>query len=171
MIRGVFFLCLAIGSVLQVSAQTSGQPVIAGVDHIPVAVRDLDSAAARFKALGFALKPGRSHTNGIRNMHVKFTDGTELELITATDARDELTTAYRQHLAKGEGPAFLALYTPDKAALIRLLKRSGLAFDTADGFPTMAAHGPLPYLFFGSGNQSHCMDIVKDTTYSHVHGI
>ncbi len=92
------------------------EPAITGLDHIPIAVRDLARAADDYRALGFALKPGRPHDNGIQNQHVKFTDGTELELITAPEARDELTTTYRRHLEKGDGPAFLAFFAPQRAS-------------------------------------------------------
>jgi hypothetical protein len=89
---------LAIAGV--VVARPQGQPASGdqanrGLDHIPIAVADLERAAERYRALGFALKPGRPHENGIRNEHAKFTDGTELELITAPAARDELTSTYR----------------------------------------------------------------------------
>ncbi|HEX8906001.1 MAG TPA: VOC family protein, partial [Longimicrobiaceae bacterium] len=57
---------------------------IARVDHVPVAVRDLEAAVRDFAALGFSFKPGRPHPNSILNQHVKFRDGTEVELITAT---------------------------------------------------------------------------------------
>ena len=77
-------------------------PAVTGLDHIPIAVRDLDRAAADYRALGFALKPGRPHDDGITNQHVKFPNGTELELITAAEARDELTATYLKHLAAGE---------------------------------------------------------------------
>jgi hypothetical protein len=83
-------------------------PAVIGLDHIPIAVGDLARAADDYRALGFALKPGRPHDNGIQNQHVKFTDGTELELITAPAAGDALTTTYRRHLENGDGPAFLA---------------------------------------------------------------
>jgi hypothetical protein len=108
-----------------------------GLDHIPIAVNDLDRASADYRALGFALKPGRPHDNGITNQHVKFPDGTELELITAPEARDPLTATYRKHLAAGEGPAFLALFAPgvDAASL-------GLNAD------------PLQYIFMFGRNQS-----------------
>jgi catechol 2,3-dioxygenase-like lactoylglutathione lyase family enzyme len=89
-------------------------PVVTGLDHVPIAVKDLDRAAAAYRRLGFVLKPGRPHANGIRNRHAKFADGTELELITAPAARDALTATYRRHLAAGDGPAFLALYTPPR---------------------------------------------------------
>jgi catechol 2,3-dioxygenase-like lactoylglutathione lyase family enzyme len=110
---------------------------VTGLDHIPIAVRDLERAAADYRSLGFALKPGRPHANGITNQHVKFRDGTELELITAPAARDALTTTYRKHLAEGDGPAFLALFAPGVDA-----RSLGL---TAD---------PLRYIFMFGRNQS-----------------
>ena len=102
------------------------------LDHVVLAVNDLEDIAGRFRSFGFTLKPGRPHDNGIRNQHVKFTDGTELELLTAPDARDDLTTRYRQHLAAGDGPAYLAL-----------MVRGGPA----------PAEKP-PYVFFGGRNAS-----------------
>jgi catechol 2,3-dioxygenase-like lactoylglutathione lyase family enzyme len=85
---------------------------VEGLDHVVVAVNDLAAAVADYRALGFAIKPGRPHDNGIRNFHVKFSDGTEIELLTAPQSRDALTATYRQHLAEGDGPAFVALYAP-----------------------------------------------------------
>jgi catechol 2,3-dioxygenase-like lactoylglutathione lyase family enzyme len=102
------------------------------LDHVVLAVNDLEAAAAKFRSFGFALKPGRLHDNGIRNEHVKFKDGTELELLTAPEARDDLTTRYRKHLAAGDGPAFLAL-------MVR-------------GAP--APTDRPPYIFFGGRNAS-----------------
>src|SRR5206468_6529298 len=66
------------------------RPLVTGIDHIPIAVRDLDAAAAQYRRLGFTLKPGTPHANGVRNEHAKFADGTELELITAPAATDAL---------------------------------------------------------------------------------
>ena len=86
---------------------------VQGLDHIPIVVRDLDRAAADFSALGFALKPGRPHANGLLNVHAKFRDGTELELITATAPTDELSRRYLDWLKRGEGPALLGLYVPN----------------------------------------------------------
>jgi len=83
---------------------------VIGLDHIPIAVGDLESSAEEHRELGFTLKPGRPHANGIRNQHVKFQDGTELELITTPEVRDGLTATYRRHLQAGDGPAFLALW-------------------------------------------------------------
>jgi catechol 2,3-dioxygenase-like lactoylglutathione lyase family enzyme len=126
----------AIAAALIQSAQA--QPIVLGLDHIPVAVRDLERASDRYRALGFTLKPGRPHDNGIRNNHAKFADGTEIELITAPAVRDALTKTYVKHLAAGDGPAFLALFTRNQAGAATLLK----------------AAGDLPYIFFGPRNAS-----------------
>ena len=115
-------------------AATLLAPGVAGLDHVPIAVADLEKAGDTYRRLGFALKPGRPHANGIRNLHAKFPDGTEIELITAPAARDPLTTKYRRHLAGGDGPAFLALYAPDEG------RARGL--------------GAPGYVFFGPRNAS-----------------
>jgi catechol 2,3-dioxygenase-like lactoylglutathione lyase family enzyme len=117
---------------------TADEPAVVGLDHIPIAVADLEAAVEQYRALGFTLKPGRFHADGIRNQHVKFADGSELELITVPEARDALTQTYREHLASGDGPAFLALFAPvpERAA------------------PERQALEKLPYLFLGSRNHS-----------------
>lgn len=129
-------------------------PAIVGLDHIPIAVANLDEAAARYRALGFTLKPGRPHDNGIRNQHAKFADGTELELITAPAPRDALTTTYRRHLAQGDDPAFLSFYAP---SIDRAVSRLGAARtgDTRRGpFLYFGDQDGLGYLFLGPRNAS-----------------
>ena len=111
-------------------------PVVRGLDHVPIAVRDLAAAASTYRALGFALKPGRPHANGIDNQHVKFPDGSELELITAPQAKDALTAKYVKHLAEGDGPAFLALFAPDVT------------------WKPRERDAALDYIFFGPRNHS-----------------
>jgi len=121
---------------------------IPGLDHIPIAVTDLEQASADYRALGFALKPGRLHDNGIRNQHIKFTDGTELELITAAEARDPLTTTYRRHLANGDGPAFLAFFAPSREAAWKQLDAARIPHGTSD------LTGTLDYIFLAGRNAS-----------------
>ena len=45
--------------------QASTPPVVTGIDHVMVAVSDLKAAASRYRSLGFSLKPGQPHANGI----------------------------------------------------------------------------------------------------------
>lgn len=148
---GAATLALAAGSK---EAAPKSPPAILGLDHIPTAVNDLAAAAERYRQLGFALKPGRPHDNGIRNQHVKFPDGTELELITASEARDSLTTYYRRHLAAGDGPAFLALYAPEPDRLARLLDAEKRTYRRNGGMLSLPEPDPLRYLFFAQRNRS-----------------
>ena len=152
--RLMLTLALVSAVAFSVLAQTpapstdSSPAAITGLDHIPIAVNDLEQAAEDYRALGFALKPGRPHDNGIRNQHVKFPDGTELELITAPAARDALTAKYRQHLAHGDGPAFLAFFAPSRQAAMARLDAEKINRRNGDLL------GALDYLFLGPRNQS-----------------
>ncbi|HEX7780881.1 MAG TPA: VOC family protein [Vicinamibacterales bacterium] len=128
-------LAIILGTLLAIQPSLGSfqdRPSIA-IDHVVLAVNDLEATAARYRQLGFALKPGQPHANGIRNQHVKFTNGTELELLTAPKAADDLTTRYRRHLADGDGPAYFALFPR----------------------PTAPPRSEAPsYIFFGQRNQS-----------------
>jgi hypothetical protein len=83
---------------------------------MPVAVVDLDEAARDFERLGFVLKPGRPHDDGIRNRHAKFPNGGGIELITAASPTSDLARGYVAWLRGGDGPAWLALFAPTPPA-------------------------------------------------------
>jgi hypothetical protein len=142
-------------SAAPVSAIVPADPgVHVGLSHVPIAVADLDGAAADYARLGFAFKEGRAHPDGIRNRHVKFRDGTEIELITAPAATDALTTHYRQLIAEGDGPAFLALDVQPPAVAIARLTHAGLPASTTGGSTDFPFESPLGYVFFAGLNQS-----------------
>jgi Glyoxalase-like domain len=133
-------------------AEVAGPGPVPGLDHIPIAVRDLEAAGAQYRLLGFTLKPGRAHANGLRNLHAKFADGTELELITADSVTDGVTEQYAAHLARGDGPAFLALYAPEPGSVAEVLAGSNRL---RRGGPYLYLDsGQLDYLFFGPRNAS-----------------
>jgi hypothetical protein len=136
------------------SAPQAREPAVLGLDHIPVAVADLERAAERYRALGFVLKSGVAHDNGIRNQHAKFADGTEVELITAPEARDALTTTYRQHLAAGDGPAFVAFYAPVMDRVAERLTALKRLFTRDGGYLDLPDTDVLRYIFFGPRNSS-----------------
>ena len=125
-----------------------------GISHVIIAVADLDEASADYARLGFALKDGRPHPDGIRNRHVKFRDGTEIELITAPEATDALTTHYRQLIAAGDGPAFLSLDVEPPAVAVERVKQAGLPASTNGGHVDFPFESPLGYVFFAGLNQS-----------------
>ncbi len=118
---------------------------------MPLAVRDLARAAEIYRGLGFSIKPGRPHADGIRNEHVKFEDGGGIELITAQRAADALSANYVQLLAHGEGPAFLSFHTHDLQILETAFRRARSAYSVDDG--TLTFRDPnLQFVFFFEGN-------------------
>jgi len=119
-------MTLVLMAVLLTAAAPS-KPLVEGLDHTPVAVRDLDQAASDFAKLGFVIKPGRPHDDGIRNKHIKFPNGGEIELITAASPTDALARDYADWLKGGDGPAYWSIYAPDLAALTAFLVRRGLS--------------------------------------------
>lgn len=140
---------LLAGTACSLTAQEIGTPLVLGLDHIPVAVTDLDRAADQYRKLGFTLKPGRAHENGIRNQHIKFPDGTEIELISASEARDSLTAEYLAHLSVGDGAAFVGFYAPDMDQLTDRLDVEGITYRNEGGLITFPASDKLRYIFFG----------------------
>src|SRR5690242_21485971 len=118
-------------------------PLVLGVEHTPIVVGDLEKAQADFRAMGFAIKPGRPHADGIRNAHVKFPDGTELELITAPAPVDALTSEYYARQQRGDGPVYFGLMAPDHAALAARLRALGAPAGQDGGEQTLPPGDPL----------------------------
>jgi catechol 2,3-dioxygenase-like lactoylglutathione lyase family enzyme len=140
--------------VLGITARASaadGTGCAVGIDHLPVAVSDLDRAAELYRRLGFSIKPGRFHADGISNKHVKFEDGGGIELITAQRAVDALSANYVQLLAQSEGPAYLSFHTLDLRSLKTAFQRARFAYREDDG--TLTFTDPtLQFVFFFEGN-------------------
>jgi hypothetical protein len=80
------------------------------LDHVPIAVADIGALAERLTTgFGFSLKPGRRHENGLENLHIRFRDGSALELMTVSGPGDALARHYADLVADGGGGAYLAL--------------------------------------------------------------
>jgi hypothetical protein len=106
-------LALALVTSLVLAWQEGHAPAISArgvhLDHVPIAVRDLPAATAEFEELGFTIKSGRPHANGIENASIKFADGSYLELITAHDGLDAISREYRDFLQRQEGARYAFL--------------------------------------------------------------
>ena len=120
--------------------------------HVPIAVNDLDAAARKFQQLGFSTKPGSLHKDGIRNVHAKFRDGTEIELITAPKQPTSQTAkSYRALIDQADGPAYLALYVRDLEQVSKRLDQIGQQHQRSRHYLIPAEKGPLPYVFYAPG--------------------
>jgi hypothetical protein len=147
-------LVLAFALAVAAAAPVAAEAVVLGLDHVPLAVRDLERSKADFEALGFVLKPGRSHGNGLRNAHMKFSNGTEIELITAPAATDALASEYHNWLKGGDGPPFFGLYAPNFGALTDRLSGLGLSLDRKGDIGTLSEPVALGQLFFARRQRS-----------------
>ena len=129
-------------------------PAVSGIDHIPVVVANLEKAQADFRAMGFAIKPGRYHADGITNAHVKFLDGTEIELITASKAVDTLTSEYLTRLKSSQGPIYFGLFAPDFSAVSARADSLPIKPEAESGMFAFPSTSPLHSLFIGQRNKT-----------------
>lgn len=120
-------------------------------DHLVLAVRDLDAAAAFYKRLGFTVTPRGIHPWGTHNRLVQFAQHTFFELLTVAEPEKIVEAGpgafsfgafNRDALAAGEGMSMLVLASRDAAA------------DRAD----FAAHGLPTYAPFGFERMARAPD-------------
>jgi len=82
-----------------------------GIDHVVIAVGDMERAAANFGRFGFTLTPRGRHTTGSENHCVMF-ERDYFELLSVPVAHP-VTRYYQEFLGQGDGLAALALATDD----------------------------------------------------------
>jgi hypothetical protein len=105
-----------------------------GIDHIVIAVNDLDQTIADYTAAGFTVTPGGEHKGGAsHNALVTFRDGAYFELI-AFRADKPHGTHWKETLKQGEGLVDYALRTNDLDQEVKDLRAAGLdANDPQEG--------------------------------------
>jgi len=98
-----------------------------GIDHIVIAVNDLDQIIADYTAAGFTVTPGGEHKGGAsHNALVTFQDGAYFELIAFKGEGGGAPGWNSTLLAAGEGLVDYALRTNDLDAEIEILTGNGL---------------------------------------------
>lgn len=98
-----------------------------GIDHVVIAVTDLDQAQTDFQRLGFTLTPRGRHTMGSQN-HCAMFPSDYFELL-AVPADHPVTRYYSDFLRQGDGLAALALKTDDAKGFQAELVRDGIGCD------------------------------------------
>ena len=80
------------------------------IDHVIAVVADLDSTVIAFEELGFTVKKGRLHDNGLLNAHIKFKNNTSFELMSIKgEPTRELAREYTELLKVEKVVCFLPL--------------------------------------------------------------
>lgn len=96
------------------------------IDHVVVAVSDLDRATADYRQAGFTVVEGGRHPGRpTRNALVVFEDGAYIELITYESAAPQ-ERWWRALSAHGEGLVDFALLPQDIASVVAAARRRGL---------------------------------------------
>jgi catechol 2,3-dioxygenase-like lactoylglutathione lyase family enzyme len=101
--------------------------MIRGIDHVVIAVRDLETASAAYRRLGFTVTPGGEHTGGAtHNALISFADGAYFELIAFTEPDREQDHKWWGRLSRGEGTVDVALLSDDLGGDAERLRAAGV---------------------------------------------
>jgi catechol 2,3-dioxygenase-like lactoylglutathione lyase family enzyme len=99
--------------------------MLLGIDHLVIAVKNLEAAAKDYAELGFTVVPGGRHTGiGTYNSLIAFQDGSYLELIGFYEPRDD--HRWYAPLQKGGGLVDFCLQTDDLPGDTVALRRAGI---------------------------------------------
>ena len=100
---------------------------ISGIDHVVIAVRDLDHAQSVYARLGFTLTPRGVHSLGSQNHCIMF--GRDYFELLAPPRAHPAMQYYNDFLARGDGLAAIALATADANAAHAALRANGIEAD------------------------------------------
>jgi hypothetical protein len=123
------------------------------IDHVITVVADLDSAILAYKELGFTVKSGRMHENGLLNAHIKFKNNTSVELMSVMgEPTDALAREYAALLKHGEGGVFIALTGIKTTEMANRLSELDIQYKILPGnnwdYITFPKNPGLAHIFF-----------------------
>ncbi len=101
-------------------------PTVVGLDHLVVAVRDLDAAAEAWRALGFTLSPRGLHSTHVGSANHTMMFGEDYLELLAVLVPQPHNEALRDFLARREGLERAAFTTTDAAAGADALRARGI---------------------------------------------
>ncbi len=101
-------------------------PTVVGLDHLVVAVRDLDAAAEAWCALGFTLSPRGLHSAHVGSANYTMMFGEDYIELLAVLVPQPHNQALRDFLARREGLERAAFTTTDAAAGADALRARGI---------------------------------------------
>lgn len=101
--------------------------MLLAIDHIVIAVPDLETATRSYQELGFTVVPGGRHPVGTYNSLISFADGSYIELISFY--QDNPRHRWWAPLQKGGGLVDFCLQTDNLTADTTALRRAGVNID------------------------------------------
>ena len=176
--RNLYFYITAIAFISFLQPYTFCQSI--KIDHIIAVTKNLDKAIDEYSNLGFTIKPGRLHTNGLLNAHIKFPNNTSFELMTIKgDPKDKMAQDYQSLINNGEGGVYLAFTGLSTDSLAHLFDELAIEYTIQKekawnyiSFPATTSFGHLFFIeykltfedsvqFFRHDNQSIAVKEVK----------
>ena len=101
--------------------------MLLGIDHIVIAVPDLETAIKNYVRLGFTVVPGGRHPVGTYNGLIALSDGSYIELISFY--RENIEHRWWDALKKGGGLVDFCMQTDDLAGDTAKLRSAGVQID------------------------------------------
>jgi hypothetical protein len=109
------------------SIRGASHPVwLLSLDHVVIAVRDLETAGRVYADLELAVVPGGRHPEGRQNSAVSFSGGGYLELLSPYDSNLPGGKEIAELLKRGEGAIGAGLEIPSGENAARTLRASGV---------------------------------------------
>lgn len=105
--------------------------MIIGIDHIIIAVPELETAIRSYRGLGFTVVPGGRHPVGTHNALISFADDSYIELIAFYDPNAE--HRWWTPLQHGGGLVDFCLQTDDLVMDTARLRSAGVQIDDPTG--------------------------------------
>ncbi|MBI4240166.1 MAG: VOC family protein [Candidatus Rokubacteria bacterium] len=99
------------------------------IDHLVIVVRDLETAIASYRELGFTVVPGGRHPVGTHNALIALEDGAYVELIAFLEPDRPQTHRWWSPLQEGGGLVDFCMGTADLEADVRALRTAGVDID------------------------------------------
>lgn len=101
--------------------------MLLGLDHIVIAVRDLEAAMRSYEQLGFTVVPGGRHPVGTYNVLISFADTSYIEIIAFYRANPD--HRWWRPLQTGEGLVDFCMQTDDLVGDTAKLRNAGVDID------------------------------------------
>lgn len=72
------------------------------LDHIIIGSENLSETTELFRKLGFSIKDGKVHKNGIRNNFIEFADNTEIEIVEVKYPTEDFAIEYKNLISQNK---------------------------------------------------------------------
>ncbi|MFZ1291319.1 MAG: VOC family protein [Melioribacteraceae bacterium] len=131
-------------------------------DHIIIGSNNINESVIFFKKLGFSIKEGKVHKNGIRNNFIEFNDNTEIEIIEVNNPTENFTKEYEKIISQNKFGLQFALRVDEIETLknnFTVINSNFVELQKGNDYSTLSAKGinselPIFFIQFDKLNNS-----------------